>query len=256
MVVCPTRFERTHPESGQVHRVVVCATPEALHRAVVADFLSAVEETLKGYDTFHAALAGGNTPRGAYSLLAREGRHLPWHRIHLYWTDERMVPPDHPRSNFRMVRETLLDRVPIPRTNVHRIPGERPPEEAAREYDALLARLPRGLDWVLLGLGADAHTASLFPGTPAVHEARRRAMAVYAPGPGEWRVTLTPRVFNAAARVRFLVAGETKAPAVRAVLAGPYDPDRYPAQVVHPPSPLVWYLDRAAARELADSEMN
>jgi len=247
MAVCPTRFERMHPYTGQVHEVHLCPTETDLHRAVVEDFRAAVEATLKVYEDFHAVLAGGRTPRGAYALLAQEGRDLPWERIHLYWSDERAVPPDHPLSNYRMVRETLLDGVPIPPENVHRIPGEQPPEQAAAHYEAVLARLTRPFDWVLLGLGPDGHTASLFPGTEAIHETRRRAMAVYAPSQKQWRITLTPPVLNTAARVRFLVAGEAKAAAVQAVITGPYQPDRWPAQILHPPQPIRWFLDASAA---------
>ncbi len=247
MAACPTRFERAHPDTGQIHEIYICPTEEALHRAVVEDFRAAVEATLSAYEDFHAVLAGGRTPRGAYALLAQEGRDLPWERIHLYWSDERAVPPDHPDSNYRMVREALLDFVPIPPENVHRIPGEQPPERAAEHYEAVLAHLPRPFDWVLLGLGSDGHTASLFPGTEAVHETRRRAMAVYAPSQKQWRITLTPPVFNAAARVRFLVTGEAKAQAIRAVIAGPYQPDQWPAQILHPPQPIRWFLDARAA---------
>lgn len=252
MAACPTRFERVHPDTGQIHEVHLCPTEEALHQAVVEDFRAAVEATLSIYEDVHAVLAGGRTPRGAYTLLAQKGRDLPWERIHLYWSDERAVPPDHPLSNYRMVWETLLKEVSIPPENVHRIPGEQPPEKAAVLYEAVLARLPRPFDWVLLGLGPDGHTASLFPGTQAIHETRRRAMAVYAPAQKQWRITLTPPVFNAAARVRFLVTGESKAPAIRAVISGPYHPDRWPAQILHPPRPIRWFLDTGAAALLMD----
>lgn len=253
MAACPTRFEWRHPESGQVHHVVVCAEPQHAHRFVVDDFLQAARTTLKHRGEFHVVLAGGNTPRPAYTLLARKGRELPWERIHVYWSDERMVPPGHSRSNYRMVHQALLQHVPIPPRNIHRIFGEFEPRRAAEAYDILVAKMQCSFDWALLGLGADGHTASLFPNIPRAAPGSRRprcAVAVYVPKLNEWRVTLTPCALNQARWVRFLVLGEEKAQAVYGTLAGSHRPDRWPAQELHPKEPILWILDQASARLL------
>jgi 6-phosphogluconolactonase len=179
---------------------------------------------------------------------------VDWARVHVFWGDERCVPPDHPESNYRLAREALLDHVPLPPANVHRIPTEQEPVQAAADYEQTLRRffgpgsVPR-FDLVLLGLGTDGHTASLFPGTPAVHEYERWVVAHYVSSLPAWRVTLTPAVLNAADQVTFLVAGEEKAGALKQVLAGPYQPDVLPAQVVRPAGgSLLWLVDDAAAR--------
>jgi 6-phosphogluconolactonase len=164
--------------------------------------------------------------------------------VHLLWGVERCVPPEHPESNYRMAREALIDRIPIPPGNVHRLRGELPPAEAAAEYARQLAAFPR-IDLALLGLGAEGHTASLFPGSPAL-DAAGPVEAVFVPKLQAWRVTLTPRALSAAGGVIFVVAGREKAEAVRAVLAGPFDPRRLPAQAVRAEQ-VVWLLDREAA---------
>jgi len=206
------------------------------------------------------ALSGGETPRALHARLASDPfrRRIPWTRIRVFWGDERGVPPDDPRSNYRMARETLLDTVPVPDDRIHRMPAERPDREAAAEaYAALLrAHLPQTadgwprLDLVLLGLGDDAHTASLFPHAPALQETRRAVLAVEAPD-GMPRMTLTPPILNHASEIIFLVAGPQKAPAARAVLEGPRQPDAVPAQAILPvDGTLVWIVDTAAASAL------
>ncbi len=210
------------------------------------------------------ALAGGRTPREAYARLAeppcREA--VDWSRLEIFWGDERCVPPDHPDSNFRMAREVLLSRVPVPLANIHRLRGElEDPETAAREYEAVLRttlrplgdRPPR-LDLVLLGLGPDGHTASLFPGTAVLREARSWVRPAWVEQLQAWRLTLTLPVINAARHVLFLVTGADKAPVVQAVLEGPRDPGRLPAQLVAPTEGRVeWLLDREAAARLTHS---
>jgi 6-phosphogluconolactonase len=207
------------------------------------------------------ALSGGETPRALYGRLAVDPfrRRIPWPRLRVFWGDERGVPPDDPRSNYRMAREMLLDIVSVPADRIHRMPAERPDREAAAEaYTALLrAHLPQTADgWprfdlVLLGLGDDAHTASLFPHSPALRETRRAVLAVEAPHLGMTRMTLTPPVLNHAGEIIFLVAGPQKARAVRAVLEGPRQPDAVPAQAIKPvDGTLVWIVDAAAASAL------
>ena len=207
------------------------------------------------------ALAGGETPKALYARLAAAPfrERIPWPRLRLFWGDERGVPPDDPRSNFRMVQETLLASVSVPSTQIHRMPADRADGPAAAEAYAELLRehLPATADgWpqfdlVLLGLGDDAHTASLFPHTPALHEARRAVVAYHVARVGMARMTLTPPVLSRAREILFLVAGPQKARALQAVLEGPRDADAFPAQAIRPAAGmLVWIVDAAAASRL------
>jgi 6-phosphogluconolactonase len=209
------------------------------------------------------ALSGGSTPEALYRLLAAEDggfrARVPWGQAHFFWGDERHVPPDHPDSNYRMACEAMLSRVPLPPGNVHRIPAENPDAaEAAAQYAETLrrffgvaaGRFPR-FDLILLGMGSDGHTASLFPGTDAVHDRAGLVAAAWVEIHKSHRITLTVPVLNEAASVIFLVSGEGKAEALRAVLEGPHQPDRFPAQLVFPrEGRLLFLVDRAAARLL------
>jgi len=215
---------------------------------------------------FIVALAGGSTPRGLYELLATP-RHAPridWPRVHVFWGDERCVPPDDPASNYRMTREALLDHVPVLPSNVYRIHGEGLPTAAADAYEDDLRRVfstPSGrpretasacFDLVLLGMGDNGHTASLFPGLTAVHESQRWVVAEYISEVSMWRVTLTPPVINAAADVLFLVSGAGKAAMLHRVLEGPRQPDAFPAQAIVPRGGATWLVDVAAAADLRE----
>jgi 6-phosphogluconolactonase len=208
------------------------------------------------------ALAGGSTPRATYAELAaghRQGtRPAPWEQVHFFFGDERMVPLEHPDSNHRMARESLLDHLPLPPGHVHAVPTEREPAAAARAYEEVLrqtcgsdAGTPR-LDLVLLGMGADGHTASLFPGTTALEERSAWVAPNWVPRLQAHRVTLTFPVLQQAREVLFLVTGADKANVVREALR-PRDGDpRHPAGQVRPAAGrLVWLLDEAAAAELA-----
>ena len=250
---------------ADVKEVRVFDGPAELARAAAEEFVRATNEARQG-DRCTVCLTGGSTPEELYRLLADPGEpfrdRIPWSLIHFFWGDERHVPPDHPESNFRMAREAMLDRAPVPPGNVHRIPAEEPDAaRAAGEYEAELRsffQLSRGeaprFDLLLMGMGPDAHTASLFPGTRALHERERLVVAHWIDKLGAFRITLTPPAFNAAARTMFLVSGSGKAAALRAVLEGDFDPDRRPAQIVRPVSGnLVWMVDRAAARELGSA---
>lgn len=237
----------------------VFADGEELARAAAEEFVRRAGEAIHSHKRFSVALSGGSTPRHLFALLADPAEpfrdRIDWRAVHFFWGDERHVPPDHPESNFRMARETLLDPVSAPAQNVHRIRGEEP--DAARaaalyeeELRAFFSGAPR-LDLVLLGLGTDAHTASLFPGTAAVRESERWVVAPWIEKLGTFRITLTPAVFKRAAALIFLVQGEEKASALRAVLKGERDPDRWPAQAVCPQDgELLWLVDRAAASKL------
>jgi 6-phosphogluconolactonase len=209
---------------------------------------------LSGRGTWRIALAGGNTPRALYSELAESSAaadRIDWARSTLYFGDERCVPPDHADSNYRMVRETLLARVVIPAPNVHRMEGEaRDLDAAAQRYAYVLGDEP--LDLAILGMGADGHTASLFPGTTALAERQRRCTAVYVPKLSASRLTLTYPVFEAAREVFFLIAGEDKALTLKEAIEGPDRPDQFPCQAIfRRKGPVAIFCDRGAAAELS-----
>lgn len=241
--------------------VLVRDTPADVARAVAARVAAVLSVAVSARRRATVALAGGRTPEALYRLLAHtpHRERIPWERVEFFWGDERCVPPDHPDSNYGMVREALLAHVPIPDANVHRMRGECDDAvQAARDYEEVLRRAcgvevdtrPR-LDLCLLGLGSDGHTASLFPGSPAIRERRRWVAAGRTGKLDAWRLTLTPAVVNHARHVLFLVTGAEKADTVRAVLEGPQDPDRLPAQIVRPAhGQLEWLLDRGAAGRL------
>jgi 6-phosphogluconolactonase len=219
--------------------VRVFPTAEAVATASAGDFCRAVRASV---GPFRVALAGGSTPRATYDRLSREL--LPWDRIFFYWGDERCVPVGHADRNDRMADEALLSRVALPAGNIHRIPAELPDsEDAARRYEALLNFK---FDYVFLGLGADGHTASLFPGTPAVTEATRRAVPVWVEAQKSRRITLTLPVLNEAQNISFLAVGAEKAPMLARV-CGLRPTPALPASLVRPASGrLVWFVDAAA----------
>lgn len=202
---------------------------------------------------FRIALSGGNTPRAAYQLLAQEPRmnELSWSDVFVYFGDERCVPPEDEQSNYLMAKKAFLDAVPIPAANVHRIRGEADPGIAANEYATVLRTdlgTPPHFDLVLLGLGPDGHTASLFPGTPPEKGDGAWVRAVYADSQMMWRVTITPLLINSARTVAFAAEGAEKAEILHIVLDGEHDPVKYPAQVVdNAPGRLVWIVDELAA---------
>jgi len=201
---------------------------------------------------FSLALSGGSTPKALYSLLSGDAYRdkIDWTNVHLYFGDERCVPPDSADSNYRMAKETLLDRAPIPPANVHRIRGEIDPQAAAREYGELLEQDfgDGGLDLTLLGMGDDGHTASLFPHSEALQEAKHRCVANWVEKFKAWRVTMTFPFLNRSAAVMILVAGASKAARVHEILEGPREPDCLPIQRIAPESgKLTWILDAGAA---------
>jgi len=241
--------------------IQVLADAPALMRAAADEVGRVITEAVAERGWCAVALAGGSTPRGLYQLLAADhaaGRVLPWAGVHCFFGDERLVPPTHPESNFRMAWETLLARVPVPRAQIYRIMAERPARAAAAAYERDLRRhfLPQGdapprFDLILLGLGADGHTASLFPGTPALREERLWVAANPVPQLQTERVTLTFPVLNAARTALFVVSGADKAEAVARVLEPAPGGERLPAARVQPEQGrLVWFLDAAAAAKL------
>lgn len=240
----------------QVH---VHATPEAVAEAAAHAVAELVQAVMASTGRFTIALSGGETPRLMYSTLAeRYLDKLPWAKMHFFWGDGRFVPPDDPSSNYRMVREALLDHVPVQHINVHPMPVFfHDPAEAAADYEATLKGYwadawPR-FDLMLLGLGPDCHTASLFPTAPALTERTRWVVAVNEPRatPPE-RLTVTLPVINHAARIHFIVTGAEKAESVAQVLSGGADPSACPAAAVQPErGEVIWWLDEAAAAQLA-----
>lgn len=238
----PTRTER-----GDVW---VYASADEVARAAAEAFVAIVAGVLADGAVARVALAGGSTPKALYRLLASPTyrERVEWPRVEIFFGDERCVPPDHADSNYRMAREALLDHVPLGADRVHRIAGERPPAEAAAQYQQTLARLgdPPRLDLVLLGMGPDGHTASLFPGTAVLQETRALAAPVYVEKLASWRVTLTAPVLSAAAHVVVTAVGDEKSDALAAALLEP--PGAVPIQLVRAIDQR-WLVDGAAAQK-------
>ncbi|HEV3231152.1 MAG TPA: 6-phosphogluconolactonase [Candidatus Dormibacteraeota bacterium] len=220
-------------------------------RAGAAEVVDAAFKAIREHGDFRLLLAGGSTPRATYELLAGELRaEVDWRRVSLWFGDERCVPPDDPRSNYRMVREALIDPLRLSPSMVNRIAGELPPEAAAAEYDVELKRLRRErapiFDLALLGMGPEGHTASLFPGSPTLAEHGRLAMAVEVPAQPPLRVTLTPEALGLSRGMVFLVTGPGKAEA----LARVFGEGDVPAALVASLAPSQFFVDDAAATEL------
>jgi 6-phosphogluconolactonase len=242
--------------------VRILADANTIAQTAAAEFLQAAQEAIREKASFSVALAGGSTPKTLYGLLSSNPllqAKVPWSKIEFFFGDERHVPPDNAESNFRMASEAMLSRAPVDPKQVHRIKGEkRNAAQAAEEYEQDLrtgfnlqdGQLPR-FDLVLLGMGPEGHTASLFPGTKALKEERRLVVSNWVGKLYTDRITLTPPVLNNAARVIFMVHGEEKAPALKAVLEGPYEPEQLPAQLIRPKlGKVLWLVDPTAASML------
>jgi 6-phosphogluconolactonase len=208
-------------------------------------------------------LSGGSTPRTLYGLLASPFREqIPWAHVHVFWGDERYVPHGDAHSNYRMAKKTLLDHVPCPVANVHPMPTHfSAPDAAARDYEATLGSYfsgePPAFDLVLLGLGPEGHTVSLFPESPALAEPTRWVLAVTVPADPPLRLTLTFPALNRAANAYFLVTGSNKAPVLHHILTGTADPRVFPAAGVRPGSgTLIWWVDRDAAAQPVDPDLH
>ncbi len=229
---------------------------DALSRAAMDSLLQVMRDAVAQRGRFAIALAGGHTPARMYKLWAQDEKYraqTPWDLVHLFWGDERYVRQDDPLSNYRMTREMLLSHVPIPAANVHPMRTEiAPPEKAAAAYDTELRTFfGRGapeFDLQLLGLGVEGHTASLFPGSPALEETKAWVVAVQAPAEPPQRLTLTPVVLDCGRNTFFLVAGENKRE-ILAALRGKLDssPSEYPAARIRPRGRVIWFLDQPAA---------
>lgn len=236
-------------------------------------FARLADQYVVGSGRFTVALSGGSTPRAMFSLLAADPYldTMPWSSIYFFWGDERCVPPDHKDSNYRMAFETMLSKAPVPEENIFRVPAElEDHDRAAEDYSATLrnffltgpgasktgtaplATLPR-FDLVLLGMGPDGHTASLFPGTTALSVGEQIAVANYVEKFDSYRITLTAATINNARNVTFVAGGGDKADTLKDVLEGSYQPDLYPSQLIRPRNgSLLWMVDEAAASQLSD----
>jgi 6-phosphogluconolactonase len=249
---------------GKSLRVMYYVEPDgaALARRAAQYFVEMAEEAVAAQGLARIAISGGSTPKSAFELLSDPGQpwrgRMPWDKLELYWVDERCVPPDDAQSNYRMTKETLLDRAPLRPEQIHRMEGELDPKEAAARYEAEIrngfrlegGQLPR-FDLIALGMGPDGHTASLFPHTEALHEKTRLVTANHVPQMNTWRITLTLPVINRASSVFFLIGGADKAEILKEVLTGPKDVERLPSQLIRPASGiLTLFLDRDAAADL------
>jgi 6-phosphogluconolactonase len=217
----------------------------------MAGYISA---TLKKHDRFTIALSGGSTPHKLHTLLAAAPYkdQIDWSKVHVFWGDERAVPFEDSRNNAKMAYDTLLNHVPVPAGHIHVMRTDIDPQAAATEYEKILhqyfGHTTTSFDLVLLGMGDDGHTLSLFPGTPVIHEEKKTATAFFLKEQDMFRITLTAPIVNRAARVAFLVAGAGKTNALKEVIDGDYRPDIYPSQIIKPiPGELHWFLDKAAA---------
>lgn len=216
-----------------------------------------IRKTLQTSDRFTIALSGGSTPQKLHLLLSSPGYrdNVQWEKVHFFWGDERAVPFEDERNNAKMAFDTLLDKVAVNRDHIHVMRTDISPEESAAEYQQLLHEYfdnqPHTFDLVLLGMGDDGHTLSLFPGMPIVNETAAWASSFYLEAQKMHRITLTAPVVNLSAHIAFLVAGNAKAHTLKEVLKGEYQPDTYPSQLIKPVNgQLDWFLDKSAASEI------
>ncbi len=228
---------------------------QALAEAAARDFVVRAAAAIEERGRFTVALAGGSTPKAAYELLARDHTdEVDWANVHVFYGDERSVPPEHEDSNYRMSKETLLDHVQV--ASIHRMQGELPPEQAAKAYEEELREFfgdedPPVMDLIMLGIGGDGHTASLFPNTPALEVTDRLATENPVEKLNTVRITLTAPTINAARAVTFLVAGEDKAEALQQILEGDGSANTYPAKLVQPAGGPNWMIDKEASLRLS-----
>ena len=243
---------------------------KALYAAAAEQVCRIGELAIETTGRFSLVLSGGTTPRPLYELLAAPpfSSNLDWSKVQFFWGDERVVAPDDPKSNFRMAREAMLDKLKIPAEHVHRIRAEEADlDAAARAYEVEIERVlgevagvgkrPPHFNLFLLGMGPDGHTASIFPDTEALQETQRWVIPVNVPSLGVKRITMTPTLINSAHFIIFMVTGASKADVVADVLQGPRDPRRCPAQLIHPlTGEVMWFVDRAASAKLIQHQRN
>jgi 6-phosphogluconolactonase len=247
-------LQSANPPLMQLH---IQKDTAALHEEMARWIVEDIEKVLTQKDRYTFVLSGGSSPQGLYTLLAAEPwrSRIPWEKLYFFWGDERYVPFTDTRHNGRMAYDTLLCHVPIPADHIHYMNTSVPPDESARQYEELLHQYfnPGEItfDLVLLGMGDDGHTLSLFPGSPLVAESRSWVAAPYVEAQQMYRITLTAVVVNQAAQVAFLVTGEKKAETFQKVLHGDFSPEQFPAQVIRPVKGVLhWFVDEAAAASL------
>lgn len=238
-------------------QTIVAKNTDELSRLFADWLVDYIDDTLKKQDRFTISLSGGSTPKKLYQLLATKeyADKIDWPKLHFFWGDERFVPFTDDRNNAKMTFEELLDHVPVKKEQIHVMRTDLPPDEAVEDYNVKLHQYFDGrqftFDLVMLGLGDDAHTLSLFPGHPVINITDNWMNAFFLAEQNMYRITLTKPVVNKSARVAFLVSGSGKVNALRAVLYGDRDPEEYPAQVIQPANgELYWFLDEAAAAAL------
>ena len=229
---------------------------EALSNGAAKFIADHIAATLKTAGRYTIALSGGSTPKRLHQILAQSPykERIDWTKLHIFWGDERAVPFEDSRNNAKMAYDTLLDFVPVPAGQIHVMRTDIPPEQSAAEYEKILHQYfdttPTSFDLVLLGMGDDGHTLSLFPGQPVIHEEKLWATAFFLKAQDMYRITLTKTIVNKSACVAFLTSGTAKAHALQEVLKGAYNPDLYPSQVIKPVGELHWFVDEAAAAGL------
>jgi 6-phosphogluconolactonase len=240
--------------------IKIFQNPEELAIAVANDWREGAQQAVRSGNKFSIVLCGGSTPAMLYRCLSSEEfwRSIPWNSVHLFWGDERCVPPEDMESNFRMVQELLIDHISIPAQNINRIKGEADPVTEAIQYGkkiqdhfGLGVKGVPCFDWVILGLGVDGHTASIFPHVNSSYRDLGLCAVTVHPESGQKRITMTPKIFNNALRVTFLVTGKKKASIVRDIMGEGSNVENYPAKQVNPVrGTLQWWLDPEAARLL------
>jgi 6-phosphogluconolactonase len=240
--------------------VVIFSAVDKLSHAAAKYIVQVAHDSIAAHGNFTLALSGGSTPKKLYAMLADEPyrSQIDWTHVEIFWSDERCVPADDPESNYHMAQEVMLSKLPIAASQVHRVPADEPDHDAASQ--AYIEEMQHvfntngipAFDLIQLGMGPEAHTASLFPHQASLHERQRLVMPVSVPKPPPPRLTFTPLLLNAAQHILFLVTGAEKAEALQAVLEGEQQPEEYPAQIVHPTNGTVtWMLDTAAAAKLS-----
>ncbi len=227
---------------------------QAASEACASKIIELLGRALSTQPRASLAVSGGTTPKLMFAVMAKA--RFDWNNVHLFWVDERLVPPADSQSNYKLTKDNFIDAAHFPPANVHRIQGELPPKEAAKVYEDDIRsffQLSPGsapkFDIIHRGMGPDAHTASLFPGEPLIDDHRNLVAPVYAEKFHQWRVTLLPAVLEAARNTLMLAAGDDKAEPLKAVLEQPYDPKKYPSQITtYNGEGVIWFLDKAAAR--------
>ena len=244
--------------SPQIPPIKMFEDADELAEQLAIEFLNSVHQAVENEKKFYVALSGGSTPAHFFHKLASEPyrEKISWQSVHFFWGDERCVPPNHSDSNYRMTKQNLLDYISLPAENVHRILGEKDPTTEAKRYaqeiESLVpkndSKFPR-FDWILLGLGTDGHTASIFAGSDVLDDHQNICTATIHPESGQKRITLTLPVINNARRISFLVTGEHKASIVAQILVGVESSERLPVSLIRPTNGnLEWYLDREAGK--------